>query len=268
MDDGKARRAAIFEGTYQPRRKAVPTTIADFAPRFLQAKRHLRTVRKYRQQIGQYLAPHFGRKPLEVITGHDCLDYYNSRLDTDAAVSTVNGEMACLKLLFSEATRAGACQVSPVRGIKLLNPNNLRDRILSEEETARLFAAAHGFTDYVRSLFYVLYHTGMRLGEALALEWADVQPEQSRLVIRETKSGEGRKVPLRSVLAEELVRWKPMTGGSRWVFPGRYDRSVPMNSIRPGWVRLCAAAGVADLRPHDLPSGPACRQPVRRRNAC
>ncbi len=104
MDDGKARRAAIFEGTYQPRRKAVPTTIADFAPRFLQAKRHLRTVRKYRQQIGQYLAPHFGRKPLEAIAGHDCLDYYNSRLDTDAAVSTVNGEMACLKLLFSEAT--------------------------------------------------------------------------------------------------------------------------------------------------------------------
>ena len=67
MDDGKARRAAIFEGTYQSRRKAVPTTIADFAPRFLQAKRHLRTVRKYRQQIGQDLAPHFGRKPLEAI---------------------------------------------------------------------------------------------------------------------------------------------------------------------------------------------------------
>ncbi len=33
--------------------------------------------------------------------------------------------------------------------------------------------------------------------------------------------------------------------------PG-YDLSVPMNSIRPGWLRLCAAAGVADLRPHDL----------------
>ncbi len=25
-----------------------------------------------------------------------------------------------------------------------------------------------------------------------------------------------------------------------------------MNSIRPGWLRLCTDAGVSDLRPHDL----------------
>ncbi len=247
-----ARKAAVFDGSYRPRRKATPTTIADFGPRFLQAKRHLRTVKKYRQQISQHLAPHFGKKPLEAITGQDCLDYYNSRLDTDAAVATVNGEMACLKSLFSEAIRAGVCQVNPVKGIKLINPNNVRDRILSDEETARLFQAANQFTDYVRPLFYALYHTGLRLGEALALEWADVQPEHQRIVVRHSKSGDGRKVPLRAALADELIRWKPMTGGSRWVFPGRYDHSVPMNSIRPGWLRLCSAAGVTALRPHDL----------------
>jgi hypothetical protein len=83
-----ARKAAIFDGSYRPRLKATPTTITDFKPRFLQAKRHLRTVKKYRQQISQHLAPHFGKKPLEAINGRDCLDYYNSRLDTDAAVAT------------------------------------------------------------------------------------------------------------------------------------------------------------------------------------
>jgi len=226
--------------------------VAEFAPRFLQAKRHLRTVKKYRQQIDQHLGPHFGRKPLEAITGRDCLDYYNARLDTDAAVSTVNGEMAYLKSLFSEAIRAGAYQVNPVKGVRLLNPNNVRDRILSPEETARLFEAASAFTDYVRPLFHVLYHSGMRLGEALAFEWSDVQTEHARIVIRESKSGEGRKVPLRSALADELIGWKPAAAGSRWVFPGRHDRSKPMNSIRPGWLRLCAAAGITDLRPHDL----------------
>jgi integrase len=247
-----ARRSAIFEGTYQPRRRAVITTISDFAPRFLQAKRHLRTSRKYRQQIEQYLGPHFSRKPLEAITGRDCLDYYNSRLDAKAAISTVNGEMACLKSLFSEAIRADVCQTNPAKGVKLLNPNNVRDRILSDEETARLFNAANEFADYIRPLFYLLYNTGMRLGEALALEWADIQPEHARIVIRVSKSGEGRKVPLRQVLSDELIRWKPVTGGSRWVFPGRYDHSKPMNSIRPGWVRLCAAAEINDFHPHDL----------------
>jgi integrase len=164
----------------------------------------------------------------------------------------VNGEIACLKSLFSEAIRTGICQENPVRGIKLLNPNNVRDRILSEDETARLFAAANKATDYVRPLFYVLYFTGMRRGEALELRWTDVEPMHDRLVVRDSKTGEGRKVPLRHELADELFRWKPFTGGSQWVFPGRYRSDVPMNTIRPGWIRLSQSAGVSNLRPHDL----------------
>lgn len=177
-----ARRSAIFEGTYQPKRKARPTTLAAFTPRFLGAKRHLRTVKRYRQQLRDYLVPFFGRKPLEAITGQDCLDYYNKRLDTDAAISTVNGETACLKSLFTEAIRAGICELNPVRGVKLLNPNNIRDRILSTEETAKLFDAAEGFDDFVRPLFHILHHTGMRVGEALALEWADLEFDHQRIL--------------------------------------------------------------------------------------
>jgi integrase len=247
-----ARRAAIFEGTYQRKKKARPTTLADFAPRFLETKRHLRTAAKYRQQLDQHVIPYFQGKPVEAIASEDCLAYYNSRLDGEAAVSTVNGEMACLKSLFSEAGRAGLIQINPVKGIKLLNPNNVRDRILSNEETARLFAAAEQIEDFVRPLFHVLFHSGMRLGEALALEWADIEFEHQRIIIRRSKSGEGRNVPLREVLVDEIIRWKPQARGSRWLFPARYDTSQPMQSIRKGWLRLCAEAGVMNLTPHDL----------------
>jgi len=202
-----ARKAAIFEGTYQRKRKAPQTTIKSFAQKFLESKRHLRTAKKYRQQLAQHIIPHFGNKPIGVISGQDCLAYYNSRLDTEAAISTVNGELACLKSLFSEAMRAGLVQVNPVKGIKLINPNNVRDRILSNDETARLFAAAEEFDDFVLPLFHMLYHTGMRLGEALALTWADIEFDHHRIVVRQSKSGEGRKVPLRETLAGELIRW-------------------------------------------------------------
>ncbi|PLX37825.1 MAG: hypothetical protein C0606_06045 [Hyphomicrobiales bacterium] len=247
-----ARKAAIFEGTYRPRRKATPTTLADFIPTFLDAKRHLRTANKYRQQLIQHLAPFFGKKPIESISSRDCLAYYNARLDTDAAVATVNGEMACLKSLFSEAQRVGISQTNPAKGIKLKNPNNVRDRILSQDETARLFDAAARTADFMRPLFHVLFHTGMRLGEALSLRWADVQFEHNCIVVRDSKSGEGRRIPLRDVLGDELVAWKPHARGSQWVFPGRYDTSKPHNNVRKGWARLCAAAGVESLRPHDL----------------
>ena len=117
-----ARRSAIFEGTYQPRRKAHASTLADFTPEFLTTKRHLSTVSKYRLLLEKYLVPHFGKKPLAAISNQDCVDYYNLRLDFDAAIATVNGEMACLKSLFTEAIRAGKCQANPVRGIPLLIP--------------------------------------------------------------------------------------------------------------------------------------------------
>ena len=105
----------------------------------------------------------------------------------------MNGEMACLKSLFSGAIQAGLCDANPVARLRLVNPNNVRDRLLSPEETARLFYAAEQQSDFVRPLFHVLYHTGMRLGEALALEWTDVELDNQRLVIRRSKTGEGRR---------------------------------------------------------------------------
>jgi hypothetical protein len=190
-----ARKAAVFDGTYRRLAKAEPMTLAAFVPRFLEAKRHLRTVRKYRQQLDHHVLPRFGARPIGAISRQDCLAYYNERLDSEAAISTVNGEMACMKSLFSAAVTAGHIEINPVKGIKLVNPNNGRDRILSTDETARLFAAAAASDDFVRPLFHVLFHTGMRLGEALALEWRDVELDHQRLVVRQSKSGEGRKVP-------------------------------------------------------------------------
>ena len=84
------------------------------------------------------------------------------------------------------------------------------------------------------------------------LEWADIEFDHQRIAIRRSKTGEGRKIPLRGVLGDEFIRWKPKARGSRWVFPARYDPSKPMKSIRKGWLRLCNAAGVTALRPHDL----------------
>ncbi len=88
-------------------------------------------------------------------------------------------------------------------------------------DLVRLFVAAAGTGDFIRPLFHMLFHTGMRLGEALALEWVDVEFEHQRIVVRKSKSGEGRKIPLRGALADELIMWKPHSRESRWVFPAR-----------------------------------------------
>jgi integrase len=87
----------------------------------------------------------------------------------------------------------------------------------------------------------------MRLGEALALEWVDVEFDHHRIVIRRSKSGEGRKVPLRDVLVDELIQWRVASNGARWVLPARHGVDKPMQSVRKGWLRLCSAAQVPNL---------------------
>jgi site-specific recombinase XerD len=54
--------------------------------------------------------------------------------------ATVNRELACLKTIFSKAMKNGKAERNPAQGVKLLKENNERDRILSQEEYARLLA--------------------------------------------------------------------------------------------------------------------------------
>ena len=80
--------------------------------------------------------------------------------------------------------------------------------IYSEEEIKRLLAAAASrdhcnlSTLTCRTLLLLLYGTGLRIGEALALDLADVDLESALLCIRETKFYKTRIVPV----GEDLTR--------------------------------------------------------------
>jgi site-specific recombinase XerD len=82
--------------------------------------------------------------------------------------------------------------------------------IYSEEEIKRLLAAAASrercnlSSLTCRTLLLVLYGTGLRIGEALALDLADVDLESALLRIRETKFYKTRIVPVGADLTRVL----------------------------------------------------------------
>lgn len=87
--------------------------------------------------------------------------------------------------------------------------------------------------------------TGCRKGEILTLRWRDYR--EGNLYLRDSKTGP-RTVwlssPARAVL-EELPR------RGRWIFPAKHKRA-PMPQIDRFWFGLREAAGLADVRLHDL----------------
>ncbi len=115
-------------------------------------------------------------------------------------------------------------------------------------ETTRAWA---GHRD--RALFTLLYYTGWRISEAMSLRWADVDLDQARVTLRDTKTHHTFELPLARQSVEAL---KPLERDSEWVFPavGESGEIVPM--VRPGKaiVRHAAESGVG-WAPHDLRRG-------------
>jgi len=106
--------------------------------------------------------------------------------------------------------------------------------IYTKEEIAAIFAA----TDQLRTsttcynsmvlilpaLFRVLYGTGLRIGEALALSCKDIHLEEQYIVLRDTKNGTDRMVPLSDsvtyIIAEYMNcrKWFPMVRNTDLLF--------------------------------------------------
>ena len=88
--------------------------------------------------------------------------------------------------------------------------------------------------------------TGVRRGEALGLTWDRVDRARGVIRLELTKSGRRREVPLSSNADAVLARrWTPEAKG--YVFGSRN-----WNSFRSAWESALAAAGIEDLRFHDL----------------
>ncbi len=83
----------------------------------------------------------------------------------------------------------------------------------------------------------------MRRSELLAMRWEDVDVEARTVLLRKTKNGFPRTVPL-STLALNVIKDTPRCGDTVFI--------VSANALRLAWERLKRRAGVSGLRFHDL----------------
>ncbi len=73
-----------------------------------------------------------------------------------------------------------------------------------------------------RTCLRLMYHCGLRVGEALRLQVCDLQntrTDQPRLHGRNGKGGKDRYVPLAPVMVEELRAWWQAHRNGTWLFP-------------------------------------------------
>lgn len=101
---------------------------------------------------------------------------------------------------------------------------------------------------------YLALQTGLRKGELLGLRWSDVNFEAEQILIRETKSGKPRMIPMNRRarwLLKKLAARSPL---SEWVFQTRKRNGAagPAADTKTAWRRALRLARIEDFRFHDL----------------
>ena len=161
--------------------------------------------------------------------------------------------VALVSTIFAFAIERGLCAGSPARGVKKAAVRKV-ERFLSEPEIARLaealdIEATRSGNPYPSAAIRLLLLTGCRRGEIVNLIWDHVNFEHECLRLPDSKTG--AKIVYLNAPARALLQQLPRMANNPRVIPGMRADSASA-SIDKAWARARAAAGLADVRLHDL----------------
>lgn len=169
------------------------------------------------------------------------------RLGEKTALATINKELSALKTMLNKAEQAGRIDSNPIRVAKMLQVNNVRERVLNEDEFERLLDCC---PDHVKPIVIMAYHQPMRRAEIVGLVWDQVDIERGfiRLSGKKTKTGEGRVLKLHPRVLE-LLRALPKVKGEPKVL---LKDGLPFEEFRHAYSTAVKVAGLGNFTFHDL----------------
>lgn len=137
---------------------------------------------------------------------------------------------------------------NPVRRIRRPKLPAGRDRRLEVEDYRRLRTACNESpSKWLRPMVSLALFTAMRQGELLRLRWEDIDWKSSSLLVKETKNGSPRTVPL-SIDATRVLR---ALGGTTPKL-GKIFPVMTGHAVTHAFAKVCKAASISDFRFHDL----------------
>jgi len=226
--------------------------LADYARSWLSGVRKTlkpSTLDRYATSLDVHILPALGDFYLDVITHQDVVAWRDAQ---SAAPATINSRLRVLKTLLASATLDLDLPKDPSRGVKALREVGTVDdngALLRAEELHTFLEAVRVTTTQWYPLFSTLALTAMRVGEATALRWDDIDEAAGVIHVRRgqwrgqigtTKTGTVRSVPLPPLLAavlrdhrRSLVAAQHPGLSSPWVFPAASRRKKGASDVWP-----------------------------------
>ncbi len=231
-------------------------------------ERYLPFVKSYKRSwhideclLRNHLTPVLGTRYLDQITKDDVMNIHRKRRESGGAPASANRLLILLRYIFNLAIRWDVSGVTknPTLGIPQFAENNNRERYLSNEEAARLYAAIQSSdSKMLKYIVPMLIYTGARKREVMNARWEDIDIVRQVWRIAVNKSGKPRYVPLSTGVLQLLAEIKldkeasdSLIKDCEWLFPNS-ETGKPYVQIYYSWDTARKLADLPGFRMHDL----------------
>ena len=160
------------------------------------------TAYNYEKMVDFHFMDYFGNKKLKDITTGILTDYFckltvtkNTGEVVPMAPATIKRIYNTMQSLFHFAVSQGYLKETPCKGVILPTKDVTQDekrKYLLEDELPRFIQLFEGYT-VLNTIVKVLLYTGMRSGEALGLQWSDIDFDKRLITVNHTLSDVGGK---------------------------------------------------------------------------
>jgi len=219
--------------------------------------------RWFQQTNGEAFTP-------RAVTPTDVREYRQHMLNEHRKANTINRKLAALAVFMQFARDQQLIEHDPTAQIKYVEEAPRGPRHLDRQQQFALQRAIEQDLQYSQaryprrwlsrrrdaSLVLFLWHTGLRVSEAIALTKRDVQvSERKGQVTVRGKGTKQRTVPLNTEARQALQAWlavRPTTADDAVWVSTETDRALTTRSVQHVLQRYGRAAHIDDLTPHVL----------------
>lgn len=246
------RQSEIAQGTFNLVPKTGLPLFEEFADKYLNLVSVHKRGYKVESYIIQKLKVFFGRLRLSDLTSEDAEKFKAARV-RQVKPATVNRELTVAKHILSKAVEWKLIQNNPFSGVRNLRVSKCSERVLQQDEENKLLDACDQIRSrHLRPAVVIALNTGMRRGELLSLEWAQVDLTGRKIRVLNAKSSSGERVIPMNATVYDLVSALAKKASSPLVFPSNRKNGCTILDLKKGFKKSVRLAGIRDIRFHDL----------------
>ena len=223
-----------------------------------------RSVKNKRYMIESKILPFFSNKPMNMIKPSDIIQWQNELLSQKYAPTYLRMLQNQVIAIFNHAERLYGLNDNPCKKVSKIGRSNANELDFWTIEEYRKFREILQEDILYRLLFDVLFWTGCRIGEALALQLQDIDFNNMLISINKTyyrydgkdvitkpkTESSVRSVSMPENLAQSLKEYISLLYGG--LEPGDRLFQITAKAVQKKIVKGAENAGVKRIRVHDL----------------